>query len=100
MVTKNNMNAFDVETLNKYYCNKESLREKHHSSYINRIEMDEIMTYAYSSDENDYINQSTNIKDSDDDSLGISSVDLCGNIYHNIRNIYILNLSEWIYMYN
>ena len=34
------------------------------------MELDEIMTYAYSSDENDYINKSPFIKDSDDDSLG------------------------------
>ena len=76
MTPTNNMNVFDVETLSKYYCNKESLREKHQRSYLNRIEMDEIMTYAYSSDENDYINQSPNLKDSDDDSLGISCVHL------------------------
>ena len=83
------MNVFDSETLSKYYCNKESLREKHQRSYINRIEMDEIMTYAYSSDDqNDYVNQSPNIKDSDDDSLGISCVDLY------LDSIYIYVLSS------
>ena len=34
------------------------------------MEMDEIMTYAYSSDENDFSIERPNPKDSDDDSLG------------------------------
>ena len=34
------------------------------------MEMDEIMTYAYSSDENDFSIERTYPKDSDDDSLG------------------------------
>ena len=65
------MSCIDAENLSKYYFNKESLREKFQRSYMNQMEMDEIMTYAYSSDENDYMNQSPNTKDSDDDSLGI-----------------------------
>ena len=67
---KKNKNSIDQDTLNKYYCHKESIREKQHRSYINQMEMDEIMTYAYSSDENDFSNERTNPKDSDDDSLG------------------------------
>ena len=59
--------------ISDYYCNKESIREQQYkrSSYIDQMEMDEIMTYAYSSDENDYMNQTRNMKDSEDDSLGI-----------------------------
>ena len=58
--------------ISDYYCNKESIREHQYkrSSYIDQMEMDEIMTYAYSSDENDYMNQTRNMKDSEDDSLG------------------------------
>ena len=58
--------------ISDYYCNKESIREQQYkrSSYIDQMEMDEIMTYAYSSDENDYMNQTRNMKDSEDDSLG------------------------------
>ena len=67
---KKNINVVDAGNLLKYYGNKESVREEHHKTYVNSMELDEIMTYAYSSDENDYINKSPFIKDSDDDSLG------------------------------
>ena len=64
--------ASTVKDISDYYCNKESIREQKYkrSSYIDQMEMDEIMTYAYSSDENDYMNQTRNMKDSEDDSLG------------------------------
>ena len=67
---KNSMNCIDETSLSKYYCNKESIRETFQRSYINQIEMDEIMTYAYSSDDNDYKYRSHTMKDSDEDSLG------------------------------
>ena len=68
---KKNKHINEIEKLKKYYCNKESIREKQHRSYINQMEMDEIMTYAYSSDEIDVLNEEVNNKDSDNDSLGI-----------------------------
>ena len=67
---QNDKNSMDAQHLSKYYCNQESIREKNRSSYLSQIEMDEIMTYAYSSDENDYNTNRTNTKDSDEDSLG------------------------------
>ena len=67
---KNNKNSNEAKSLSNYYCNKESIREKHHRFYINQMEMDEIMTYTYSSDEIDALNEDIT-KDSDDDSLGM-----------------------------
>ena len=66
---KNNKKSNEAKSLSNYYCNKESIREKQHRSYINQMEMDEIMTYTYSSDEIDALNEDIT-KDSDDDSLG------------------------------
>ena len=71
--------------ISDYYCNKESIREQQYkrSSYIDQMEMDEIMTYAYSSDENDYMNQTRNSKDSEDDSLGnVHNTLICVSINH------------------
>ena len=67
---KKDKKSNEGRNLSKYYCNKESIREKQHRSYINQMEMDEIMTYTYSSDEIDALNEDIT-KDSDDDSLGI-----------------------------
>ena len=67
---KTNKNGNEAKNLSNYYFNKESIREKQHRSYINQMEMDEIMTYAYSSDDIDVLNETVNPKDSDDDSLG------------------------------
>ena len=67
---KNTMNCIDGTSISKFYCNKESIREKCQRSYVNQIELDEIMTYAYSSDDNEHSGQSNKIKDSDEDSLG------------------------------
>ena len=65
-----NKKGNEAKNLSNYYFNKESIREKQHRSYINQMEMDEIMTYAYSSEDIDALNETVYNKDSDEDSLG------------------------------
>ena len=82
--------------ISDYYCNKESIREQQYkrSSYIDQMEMDEIMTYAYSSDENDYMHQTRNMKDSEDDSLG-NVYNILIYVFHqfySVHNDIIVNL--------
>ena len=67
---KKNKNANEAKNLSNYYFNKESIREEQHRSYVNQMEMDEIMTYTYSSEDIDALNETVYNKDSDDDSLG------------------------------
>ena len=82
---KVNKNCVDNASVSNYYCNKESIRETFQRSYMNQMQMDEILTYAYSSDENNYQPENHNTEDTDCDSLGT------------LACIHALSLSIYIY---